>query len=203
MHHKPKGTTDFSTKQNTTKPVSLTTASHTRSLSPPRVLYRSDIMADDPHNTSDISDQNETVSAKEDAETTAARRELKQASISEKDQAGQSLQKDDQSGSGSDDGTTTKDNDSVTGRSTPESGNEDGMRERISSPKKKRVYDELDEPKPTDNANEKPLAFGPAPSRTDRSEPEKKRPRDRNSKSSDEEVVNILAPLSLFCSLPC
>ena len=41
-------------------------------------------MADDPHNTSDISDTVDVQGAKEDAETTAARRELKQTSISEK-----------------------------------------------------------------------------------------------------------------------
>ncbi len=56
-------------------------------------------MADDPHNTSDISDPIEVGSPREDSDTKTARRELKQTSISEKDpqQAGPSLSQEDKS----------------------------------------------------------------------------------------------------------
>ncbi|KAM7195636.1 nucleoporin NUP56 [Naviculisporaceae sp. PSN 640] len=147
-------------------------------------------MADDPHNTSDISDTVDVGSAKEDAETTAARRELKHTTISEK--------------TGKDTATSTQDDKSASGdeapadkptlgASTPENGSprldHNDLREQVSSPKKKRAHDELDE-----GAQESPKKGAsttnttiPIKRRSDRTEPEKKRPRDRQA---DEEARN-------------
>jgi hypothetical protein len=153
-------------------------------------------MADDPHNTSDISDLAEpAVAANEDAETTAARRELKQTTISEK--AGPvSLSQDDKSASEDDAPKAAR-------RLTPplnlNAAKEDALKEQLSSPKKKRAHDELDENKdvaeaPLDGAPGTGPSTAPGQSRTDRSEPEKKRPRDRQASASavqggKEEVV--------------
>jgi hypothetical protein len=153
-------------------------------------------MADDPHNTSDISDHAEpTVAANEDAETTAARRELKQTSISEK--AGPvPLSQDDKSASEDDAPKAAR-------RLTPplnlNAAKEDVLKEQISSPKKKRAHDELDENKdvaeaPLEGVSGKAPSTTAVQSRTDRSEPEKKRPRDRQASASavqggKEEVV--------------
>jgi hypothetical protein len=153
-------------------------------------------MADDPHNTSDISDLAEpAVAANEDAETTAARRELKQTTISEK--AGPvSLSQDDKSASEDDAPKAAR-------RLTPplnlNVAKEDALKEQLSSPKKKRAHDELDENKdvaeaPLDGAPGTGPSTAPGQSRTDRSEPEKKRPRDRQASASavqggKEEVV--------------
>ena len=163
----------------------------------------SDTMADDPHNISDISDHAEpAAAAKEDAQTTAARRELKQTSISEK--AGRDpvqLSQDDKSASEDD---IPSENAAARRRLTPPitlaAANDDSLKEQISSPKKKRAHDELDENR---DVSEGPLeggtpdkAAGTAAiqSRTNRSEPEKKRPRDRQASASavqggKEEVV--------------
>ncbi|KAK4156243.1 hypothetical protein C8A00DRAFT_41300 [Chaetomidium leptoderma] len=157
-------------------------------------------MADDPHNTSDISDHAEPAAAKEDAETTAARRELKQTTISEK--AGRDavqLSQDDKSAS---------EDDAPRRRITPpinlSAAKEDVMKEQISSPKKKRAHDELDENKdvadaPLEGAPGKAANTTTIQSRTDRSEPEKKRPRDRQASASavqggKEEVVRSPRP---------
>ncbi|KAK4192002.1 hypothetical protein QBC35DRAFT_512107 [Podospora australis] len=137
-------------------------------------------MADDPHNTSDISDHIETDTVKEDAETTAARRELKQTSISEK--AGQPSPSQDDKSASEDDAPKDK---ATAQRITPPVGlsapDAEALKEQISSPKKKRAHDELDENK---DVTEAPLDAVVADTttttldRTDRSEPEKKRPRD-------------------------
>lgn len=163
-----------------------------------------DIMADDPHNTSDMSDHVEPAAAKEDAETTAARRELKHTTISEK--AGQGsvqLSQDDKS-----------DDDAPKGKATGwgatpglslNPAKDETLKEQISSPKKKRAHDELDENK---DVAEAPLEAGTSgksasttavESRTQRSEPEKKRPRDRQAsasaiRSGQEEVVRPCSP---------
>ncbi|KAG7288034.1 hypothetical protein NEMBOFW57_007554 [Staphylotrichum longicolle] len=148
-------------------------------------------MADDPHNTSDISDHAEPAAAKEDAETTAARRELKQTTLSEK--AGRDavqLSQDDKSASEDD---APKSKAAARGLTPPinlSTAKEDVLKEQISSPKKKRAHDELDENRDVsddqleEGASSK--AAGPATvqSRTDRSEPEKKRPRDRQASAS-------------------
>jgi hypothetical protein len=149
-------------------------------------------MAEDPHNTSDMSDLTEpAVAAKEDAETTAARRELKQTTISGKAGPAQ-LSQDDKSASEDD----SPQNKASARRITPDINlgppEDDDMKEEVSSPKKKRARDELDENR---DVAEAPLD-GKSPgkssatikSRTDRSEPEKKRPRDRQEQSGKEVV---------------
>ncbi|KAL2167783.1 hypothetical protein VTG60DRAFT_843 [Thermothelomyces hinnuleus] len=145
-------------------------------------------MADDPHNTSDISEHTEpAAAAKEDAETTAARRELKQTTISEKrGRDAVQLSQDDKSAS-EDDAPRAK-----TRRITPPADlrpdNDDALKERISSPKKKRAHEELDENKdvaPLGETSDKAAAnTATVQDRTDRSEPEKKRPRDRHASAS-------------------
>ncbi|KAK4126367.1 PH domain-like protein [Parathielavia appendiculata] len=143
-------------------------------------------MADNPHNTSDISDLAEPAAAtSEDAETTAARRELKQTTISEK--AGH-VQLSQVNRSASDD-----DAPKAAPRITPpvdlDTGKDDALKDQISSPKKKRAHDELDENKdvaeaPLEGVSGNTHSSATAQNRTDRSEPEKKRPRDRQASAS-------------------
>ncbi|KAK4100805.1 PH domain-like protein [Parathielavia hyrcaniae] len=154
-------------------------------------------MTDDPHNTSDISDLAEpAATASEDAETTAARRELKQTTISEK--AGRVPSSQDDKSASEDDAPKA-----APPRITPplslEPGKEDVLKEQFSSPKKKRAHDELDENKdvveaPLERVSGKGPSTATAQNRTVRSEPEKKRPRDRQASASavqgaKEEVV--------------
>ncbi|KAK0619896.1 hypothetical protein B0T14DRAFT_432068 [Immersiella caudata] len=146
-------------------------------------------MADDPHITNDKSDPVETVAAKEDAETTAARRELKQTTISEK--AGQVYRapSDDDEDDASDSAPQDKDKDSNAARqATPDTDPGDVkddvmLKEQVSSPKKKRAHDELvaDGSSTAGEGSSKPTNAAVAQSRTEESEPEKKRPRDRES----------------------
>ncbi|KAK4112146.1 PH domain-like protein [Canariomyces notabilis] len=165
-------------------------------------------MADDPHNTSDI----ETGAAKEDAETTAARRELKQTSISEKAGHAQQLSQDDKSASDDDAPQDKAPPRRVTPDITLGPPREEVLREQISSPKKKRAHDELDENKDVaetlleEGAPPKPAATGATQSRTDRFEPEKKRPRDRQAsasavKSGQEEVEPLSGSTSRRSSM--
>ncbi|KAL2261121.1 hypothetical protein VTK26DRAFT_4684 [Humicola hyalothermophila] len=165
-------------------------------------------MADDPHNTGDISDHAEPAAANEDAETTAARRELKHTSISEK--AGQDavqLSQDEKNVSDDDapKGKTTG------SRITPDinlkAAKHEVPTEQVSSPKKKRAHDELEENKDVAEApleaagSDKLASTGAVESRTQRSEPEKKRPRDRQAsasaiRSGQEEVEPLSASAS-------
>ncbi|KAJ2896154.1 PH domain-containing protein [Zalerion maritima] len=132
-------------------------------------------MADDydPHNTSEISDQHDVPQEKEDAETAATRKELKHTAISE--QPVQDLAERDDSSSN---------NDKTPPRSkNPDDAQNDFLREQVGSPKKKRAHDEV-EVDPKDDVADISLdaAASPPPgSRTARSEPEKKRPRDEGS----------------------
>ena len=173
-------------------------------------------MADDPHNTSDMTDNGSVVGTREDAETTAARRELKQTSISDKDK--QDGRSDNSSPDGSDTDTSLLDKPASSQPASPEDetvmadAHHRDLRDKISSPKKKRVYDELDEPKDMslaarddDGASTKSGDTNPTKSRTDRSEPEKKRPRDRGSARSsdvDDEAVTSPSPFSPARSRP-
>jgi hypothetical protein len=162
-------------------------------------------MADDPHNTSDISDHAEPAAAvKEDAETTAARRELKQTTISEKrGRDAVQLSQDDKSAS-EDEAPKSKSR-----RLTPpislSASSDDILKAQISSPKKKRAHDEVDENKdvaeaPLGGTPDKAASPTTVQNRTIRSEPEKKRPRDRQASASavkggkEEVVSNPLSP---------
>ncbi|KAH8912193.1 PH domain-like protein [Coniochaeta sp. PMI_546] len=136
-------------------------------------------MADDPQRGD--SEPVAAKPAKEDAETTAARRELKQTSISDGgDKPAQPSQ--DSSEPSEDEAEQAK---------TPDSNKNDALhddlKEQVSSPKKKRAHDQVDEQR--DDAEDGPAvdptadkANGNATlSRRDRSEPQKKRARDENS----------------------
>ena len=163
----------------------------------PEPTHTADIMADDPHNTSDVSESIEGSGAKEDAETTAARRELKQTSISERiagEQGTKTSTQDDQSGSDDDAARGTK---AATGRITPDTdlGDSKGdLRERVASPKKKRAHAELIADGSSTTSGEgssKPPVTAVTQTRTEASEPEKKRHRDAEStrrRSQDGEV---------------
>lgn len=121
---------------------------------------------------------------KEDAQTTATRRELKQTSISEK---GEGIQprpesRDSSNGSEADEGEAKEA--APTGSKTPDQKMNDvpvvaDKKEGVSSPKKKRAHDQLDEPKDTEDRLASSTDLNG--SRTDRSEPEKKRARDKHS----------------------
>lgn len=148
-------------------------------------------MADPTQNQTDTADSVVAPVAKEDAETTAARRELKHTSISEQ---GITVAQD----SGSDNGTPT----AGSKRTTPEPAIGDDkdteMKEQVSSPKKKRAHDELDESKDANDAQSEDKASteeaksSATQSRTDRSEPEKKRARDETTSSDDGVKVGSL-----------
>ncbi|AEO67032.1 uncharacterized protein THITE_2115759 [Thermothielavioides terrestris NRRL 8126] len=167
-------------------------------------------MADDPHNTSDPSVHAEpAAAAEEDAETTAARRELKQTSISEKTEHGTIPLSQDEKGASEDD--APEDRAARRRRITPEislgAPREDALKEQVSSPKKKRAHDELEENRDVTGApleGESPgqsAASATVQSRTDRSEPEKKRPRDRQaSASAVESGKEEVEPLSASAS---
>ncbi|KAK0718173.1 hypothetical protein B0T26DRAFT_752130 [Lasiosphaeria miniovina] len=158
-------------------------------------------MADDPHNTSDISDTIDAAPIKEDAETTAARRELKRTGLSEKDvadasQRDKSSSQDEKSSSDDDDSTP---NDNAPPRTaTPDAdvgdAVSDELKAQVASPKKKRAHDELEEHKDDAadgsskdaSAPSEPVpSAGAAQNRTDRSEPEKKRARDGQAEDQD------------------
>ncbi|KAK0621593.1 hypothetical protein B0T17DRAFT_618021 [Bombardia bombarda] len=153
-------------------------------------------MADDPHDTSNISDTVDTTVVMEDAETTATRRELKQTTISEKNGQDGSAHQQQQSSSQSDDDTSAPADKAAAapqpGRTTPDSDLSDSVTNHVSSPKKKRAHAELDQTRDdtddvsVENDESKKLAApGATKSRTDRSEPEKKRPRDRQAVESE------------------
>ncbi|KAK3398709.1 hypothetical protein B0T20DRAFT_438016 [Sordaria brevicollis] len=122
--------------------------------------------------------------AKEDAETTAARRELKHTSISEQ---GAAVAQD----SGSDNDTPAAGSRKATPEPAIAQDKDTEMKEQVSSPKKKRAHDELDETKDANDAESGDKASAEeskstaTQSRTDRSEPEKKRARDETSLSED------------------
>lgn len=186
--------------------TTVTSTHQNTALNPNRLFAGA--MADDPHNTSDISDHSSTATTKEDAETTAARRELKQTSISEK--AGQPSPSQDDKSASDDDAPTDK---PPARRPTPPIifgvPDDEALKEQISSPKKKRAHAELDENKDVAEAPLEDTAMDKTDTmtttttlnRTDRSEPEKKRPRDRQAsasaaKSGQEEVEPLSASAS-------
>ncbi|KAJ9162250.1 PH domain-like protein [Coniochaeta hoffmannii] len=135
-------------------------------------------MADDPQRLD--SEPANTQPAKEDAQTTAARRELKQTTISDGgNKAEQPSQ--DSSEPSEDEAERTKTPESKTKESP-----QDDLRELVSSPKKKRAHDQLDEHR--DDVEQSSAANASTDKATgsatvgiaDRSEPQKKRARDEN-----------------------
>ncbi|OHE90999.1 hypothetical protein CORC01_13711 [Colletotrichum orchidophilum] len=117
-------------------------------------------MADDPQPGSPKSDP---IDAMEDAETAAARKELKHTAISEKSYA-----------------------EGATAETTPSGSQNEDHKDHVSSPKKKRAHDQLDEDKDADEADVKSVASSDsAKDRALRLEPEKKRHRDEVASSGD------------------
>ncbi|KAK6853106.1 dead deah box protein [Apiospora arundinis] len=115
-------------------------------------------------------------SATEDPDTAAARKELRNTAISDKpDLAPSSAMA----------SSAATDSDTATARNnTPDHDNK--MKDQISSPKKKRAHDEVDQNKDSAqdaNGDVSPLGADANLNRTNRSEPEKKRPRDVSSET--------------------
>ncbi|KAI1113653.1 hypothetical protein F5Y14DRAFT_207213 [Nemania sp. NC0429] len=140
--------------------------------------------------------------AAEDPDTAAARKELRQTAISEKPDSFAMATKngdkvaDDAESAGTP--PTTAPSAAAPGKATtPElAAPDDTAKEQISSPKKKRARDEVDEPKDATagadaDGDVSPIGAhgGAALNRTDRSEPEKKRPRDISSESKPDLAI--------------
>ncbi|RYP19624.1 hypothetical protein DL765_003217 [Monosporascus sp. GIB2] len=123
----------------------------------------------------------------EDPDTAAARKELKQTAISEKPSFSSSTSSA-MSTSAAKASDPAKDTalhlDKTSSRAaTPDRDLPNKMKDQVSSPKKKRAHDEVDEMNQTvedPNGDVSPIG---ANGRTDRSEPEKKRPRDVSSET--------------------
>ncbi|KAI1096042.1 hypothetical protein F5B19DRAFT_216509 [Rostrohypoxylon terebratum] len=132
----------------------------------------------------------------EDPDTAAARKELRQTVISEKaDSSTMSASHQDPAPD-----VTAGGDKASTKASTPDRGSverqSDDLRDQVSSPKKKRAHDEVDEPRDATsdaNGDVSPIGShaGASLSRTDRSEPEKKRPRDVSSESKANSQIAI------------
>lgn len=124
----------------------------------------------------------------EDPDTAAARKELRQTAISDKPNLSTMSNAETNpapNAAAGDDKPSSKG--ATPDRDSPSSQNDD-LRDQISSPKKKRARDEVDEPQdaPSDaNGDISPIGSdnGTSINRTVRSEPEKKRPRDVSSES--------------------
>ena len=143
--------------------------------------------------------------AVEDPDTAAARKELRQTAISEKPDLSAMAASNIKS-----DAVPTGDRAGATegpGKAaTPERvARDDSTKEQMASPKKKRAHDQVDEPKDAAagaNGDRDVSPIGPNGSasldRTDRSEPEKKRPRDISSEfkaeSSTTTVWTVATP---------
>ncbi|KAI8635248.1 hypothetical protein F5Y19DRAFT_5118 [Xylariaceae sp. FL1651] len=136
----------------------------------------------------------------EDPDTAAARKELRQTAISEKPNLSAMAT------ASSKDGASPRQNALSAGKasskdSTPErEAYDDAAKEQMASPKKKRAHDEVDEPQDAtsnDNADGDVSPIGAngntTLNRTDRSEPEKKRPRDVSSESKADPTTTTLA----------
>lgn len=116
------------------------------------------------------------VEANEDAETRAARRELKQSSISDPPPSTTASGHDTAAGGKAEGRHATPAGD------TSDTQNED-LRERVSSPKKKRAHDQLDgDMEAEDNDATSVASTDSAKDRASRLEPEKKRHRDEEPK---------------------
>ncbi|KAI0890308.1 uncharacterized protein GGS22DRAFT_11719 [Annulohypoxylon maeteangense] len=123
----------------------------------------------------------------EDPDTAAARKELRQTVISDKsDLSAMSAPQSDPAPNVAAGGDKASTKSSTPDRRSVELQNDD-LKDQISSPKKKRAHDEVDARDATSDANGDISPIGSytsgSLSRTDRSEPEKKRPRDVSSES--------------------
>lgn len=117
------------------------------------------------------------VDAKEDADTRAARRELKQSSISDPSPAAAAKDGQERPATPTEDAT---------------SEHNDELKEQVSSPKKKRAHDQLDQSKDDEKDDAASVASADsAKDRASRLEPEKKRHRDEEGSTAADEEVSI------------
>ncbi|RYP11429.1 hypothetical protein DL764_000083 [Monosporascus ibericus] len=126
----------------------------------------------------------------EDPDTAAARKELKQTAISEKPEFSSStssaMSTSATKASDPAKDTALRSDKSSSRAATPDRDLPNKMKNQVSSPKKKRAHDEVDQMNQTvedPNGDVSPIG---ANGRTDRSEPEKKRPRDVSSETRTE-----------------
>lgn len=148
-------------------------------------------MEDDSHNTSEVVDAVGAESPKEDAATKATREELKHTVISDvpTDTATSTAMDEDKS-----------DHAPSVGHKTPDlkpSGTADALKEQVSSPKKKRAHDEVEEGQeasvsPALSGSSSPRDSNGA-SRGERLEPEKKRARDEPEEGTKKPVEQASA----------
>ncbi|TGJ85270.1 hypothetical protein E0Z10_g3489 [Xylaria hypoxylon] len=141
--------------------------------------------------------------AAEDPDTAAARKELRQTAISEKPDLSAMDTTDTSSDAvPSDDGPSAAE---VSGEATtPERvARDDVAKEQMASPKKKRAHDEVDEPKDATAGADADRDVSPigdngsaSLNRSDRSEPEKKRPRDVSSETKADPTTTTTSPKS-------
>jgi DEAD/DEAH box helicase domain-containing protein len=138
-------------------------------------------MADDLHDASSKNNEPVFSQEKEDAETRAARRELKQSSISDPPST--------EPASSADDKVLRPDTPSDNVREDGE-GDDDDLKEKVASPKKKRAHDQLDGDKEVEENDANSVAStDSSKDRTTRTEPEKKRHRDQEI--SEESSVRL------------
>ncbi|KAI0430644.1 hypothetical protein F5Y09DRAFT_341469 [Xylaria sp. FL1042] len=151
--------------------------------------------------------------AAEDPDTAAARKELRQTAISEKPNLSAMVTANTSSDAvPSDDGLSAAE---ASGRATTpdrvarDDAAKEQMASQMASPKKKRAHDEVDEPKDSAtgaNGDGDVSPIGPNGSaslnRTDRSEPEKKRPRDISSESKSNPTTTTTSPKSKDTIIP-
>ncbi|KAI3323408.1 PH domain-like protein [Xylariaceae sp. AK1471] len=133
--------------------------------------------------------------ATEDPDTAAARKELRQTAISEKPDLSAMDNNNTNPTAPSKDASSAAE---ASGKATTadREPRDESAPEQMASPKKKRAHDEVDEPKnlaPDADADEDPIDANSSTSqnRTDRSEPEKKRPRDVSSVSESDGTTTL------------
>ncbi|KAI0540685.1 hypothetical protein GGR58DRAFT_511418 [Xylaria digitata] len=144
----------------------------------------------------------ETIAA-EDPETAAARKELRQTAISEKVDSS-AMATDDTSSYAVPSENRPNAAETSGEATTPEQvARDDAAKEQMASPKKKRAHDEVDEPKDATagadaDGDVSPIGanISASLSRSDRSEPEKKRPRDISSESKTDPTTTTTSPKS-------
>jgi hypothetical protein len=143
-------------------------------------IFRIRIMADDVQQASPKTEP-VYVPEKEDADTRAARRELKQSSISDQPAVTNDSPKTFKTKVESDAPADAEIDATADG-----DDNEDNLREQVSSPKKKRAHDQVDDDVPAQDIDATSIASTDSgKDRATRLEPEKKRHRDHESKDGE------------------
>lgn len=141
-------------------------------------------------------------SSAEDPDTAAARKELRHTAISDKPDLAPAAMSSAAAAAAERKATPERD---------ASAAPDDSLKEQISSPKKKRAHDELEEgkePPKSDNGDVSPVD---SIDRSARSEPEKKRPRDVSSEANPPATASGSAPdvssshpaMHCFAGAPC